>query len=245
MCARARVVCSVCVCAETTLLLFSSMNLPLLLRRGFLSSKVPLTRSVATFSSDERVRRSLFNVPGSEEKKLNKSVTVQADCVVFDLEDGVAANRKDLARKMVIDALDRLVLQEGAEKAVRINHVGSGLEVHDLTTILRSSNLQAIVIPKVEHPHHVAFVGAMIDALVPAERRGSVRLLAAIESAKGLMNIREISTADPRLDALIVCSLSGSCPLSLPPSPTVVALSAFLLLPVRSLRLKTLLRTLE
>lgn len=36
-------------------------------------------------------------------------------------------------------------------------------------------------------------------------RRERIRLIASIESALGMMNIKEIATADPRLDALIVC----------------------------------------
>lgn len=45
-------------------------------------------------------------VPGSDERKLKKSQSVGADCVVFDLEDSVSLNKKSTARYMVYDALE-------------------------------------------------------------------------------------------------------------------------------------------
>jgi malate synthase len=45
-------------------------------------------------------------VPGSDERKIHKSISVGADCVVYDLEDSVSSNKKGSARHMVIDALE-------------------------------------------------------------------------------------------------------------------------------------------
>ena len=58
-----------------------------------------------------------------------------ADCLVYDLEDGVAHNRKNIAREMVFDALEASEHRK-AEKAVRINAVGSGLEFDDLNVVV-------------------------------------------------------------------------------------------------------------
>lgn len=64
----------------------------------------------ATISSVERdlsrlrarkPRRVLFNVPGSDEKKIKKALTLDADCLVLDFEDGVALNQKEKARSLV------------------------------------------------------------------------------------------------------------------------------------------------
>lgn len=45
----------------------------------------------------------------------------------------------------------------------------------------------------------------MMDTILKISfRRERIRLIASVESALGIMNIREIATADPRLDALIV-----------------------------------------
>lgn len=39
-------------------------------------------------------RRCVMYVPGDDEKKLSKSLTLNPDSLVFDMEDGVAQNRK-------------------------------------------------------------------------------------------------------------------------------------------------------
>ncbi|ORY97979.1 Pyruvate/Phosphoenolpyruvate kinase-like domain-containing protein [Syncephalastrum racemosum] len=84
-----------------------------------------------------------------------------------------------------------------------MNAVGSGLELDDLNVILRSKRLQAIVIPKVQSAKDIHFVSRMIDSIAIESQRERIRLIASIESALGIMNIKEIATADPRLDALI------------------------------------------
>ncbi|KAJ8654414.1 hypothetical protein O0I10_009984 [Lichtheimia ornata] len=149
-----------------------------------------------------RPRRALFYVPGSDERKLKKSQSVGADCVVFDLEDSVSLNKKSTARYMVYDALEDSKM-ENSEKAVRINAVGTGLELDDLNAILSSKQLEAIVIPKVQSANDVNFVARMIDAVALESRRDKIQLIASVESALGIMNIQEIATADPRMDALI------------------------------------------
>ncbi|KAK5829035.1 Pyruvate/Phosphoenolpyruvate kinase-like domain-containing protein [Linnemannia elongata] len=151
---------------------------------------------------EKRIRRSIFYVPGSDERKLKSSLSLGADCLVYDLEDGVAFNRKNIAREMVFDALEASEHRK-AEKAVRINAVGSGLEFDDLNVVLRSSRLQAIVIPKVQSAKDVQFVSQMVDSVAPFITRKNVRIIASIESALGVMNLKEIATADPRVDALV------------------------------------------
>ncbi|CAG8711240.1 25821_t:CDS:10, partial [Dentiscutata erythropus] len=127
----------------------------------------------------------------SEERKIKSSLNVTADSIVYDLEDGVASNRKAIAREMIFDVLGTSLVNERSEKAVRINAVGSGMELDDLNVMLRSKNLEGIVIPKVRSADDVKFVSRMIDLIAPDE------------SALAVMNIKQIATSDPRLDALI------------------------------------------
>ncbi|RIB15479.1 Pyruvate/Phosphoenolpyruvate kinase-like domain-containing protein, partial [Gigaspora rosea] len=140
---------------------------------------------------------------GSEERKIKSSLKVTADSIVYDLEDGVASNRKAIAREMIFDALGATLVNEKSEKAVRINAIGSGMELDDLNVILRSKNLESIVIPKVNSADDIKFVSRMIDLIAPDESRSKIRLLASVESALAIMNIKQIATSDPRLDALI------------------------------------------
>ncbi|KAJ1960121.1 hypothetical protein IWQ62_004351 [Dispira parvispora] len=168
---------------------------------------IPLqTRTVASLSpmtaTAERVRRAMLYVPGSEESKIKKSLTSPADCVIYDLEDSVAANRKGAAREMVFEAL-KLGTESKSELAVRINAVSSGLAFDDLNVVLQSKQLQAIVIPKVESAKDVNFVCQLIDSLAVESNRDNIQLVACVESALGVMNLREIATASPRVGALL------------------------------------------
>ncbi|CAO3599988.1 unnamed protein product [Absidia cylindrospora] len=161
-------------------------------------------RTISTLQQGQepQSRRALFYVPGSDERKIHKSISIGADCVVYDLEDSVSANKKGTARHLTIDALE--ASEHGkAEKAVRINAIGSGHELDDLNVILHSKRLQAIVIPKVQSAKDVQFVSRMIDAVAVDSQKQRIRLIASVESALGIMNIKEISMADERLDALI------------------------------------------
>lgn len=77
-------------------------------------------------------------VPGSSQKFLDKSRSLSADCIVYDLEDSVTPHKKADARALVRRALDRPVPLDIREQAVRINSVASGLALKDLTDVVRN-----------------------------------------------------------------------------------------------------------
>lgn len=150
-----------------------------------------------------RVRRALLFSPGDDLKKLTKAAASGVDAVIMDLEDGVAVNRKVEARETIITALQTLDFGR-SERLIRINAVGSGLESDDLTMTL-PAHPDGYVIPKVEHPEQIAWVSERIKPFDRYEtwEQGSIRLLALIETALGVVNLKQIATADRRLDALI------------------------------------------
>ena len=78
-----------------------------------------------------RARRALLYVPGDDLHKIEKATSLGVDCICMDLEDGVAANQKEQARKTIRQALHSLDFGS-SEYLVRINPVGSGLEATDL-----------------------------------------------------------------------------------------------------------------
>lgn len=75
-------------------------------------------------------------MPGSSQKMLEKSRGLNVDCVAYDLEDSVAPGRKPEAREAVSRFLEQPRAQGIRENAVRINAVGSGLALDDLTGIV-------------------------------------------------------------------------------------------------------------
>ena len=147
-------------------------------------------------------RRSLLYVPGDDRHKIEKSVTLSADCICLDLEDGVAQNRKKEARQGIAAAL-REVSFAPAEVLVRINPVGSGLEQEDVDSLL-PLHAAGVVLPKVESLDQVRWLDGVIEAreLAQGLPLGSIRILADVETASGILSLREIAS-HPRLDALI------------------------------------------
>ena len=147
-------------------------------------------------------RRALLYMPGDDWKKITKSLTLGVDSICMDMEDGVAHNRKAEARATIVKALQELDFGK-SEKLVRINSVGSGWEKDDIDAVL-PYHPDGIVIPKIESFDQIEWVSAIIES---AELKygwpvNSVRVLVGVETAKGILNLKEIAS-HPRLDAII------------------------------------------
>ena len=141
-------------------------------------------------------------MPGDNWKMITKSVTLGVDSICMDMEDGTAVNKKAEARVTIAKALQELDFG-ASEKLARINSVGSGWEEDDIEAVL-PYNPDGIVIPKVESFEQVEWASKIIEA---AELKygwsiNSVRILIGVETAKGILNLKEIA-AHPRLDAII------------------------------------------
>lgn len=150
-----------------------------------------------------RARRAILYVPGNETRKIDKAVTLGADSVCLDLEDGVAPNRKAEARETIAGALRTLDFG-ASEKLGRINGVGTGMENADLEAIV-PSRPDGIVVPKVNDADELHRVSTKIRELETREgiEPGSIALIGMIESARGLVNVAQIAAADARLQGLI------------------------------------------
>lgn len=148
-------------------------------------------------------RRAILYMPGDDMHKIRKATTLGVDCVCMDMEDGVARNRKIQARTTISKALNNLNFGT-SERLVRINAVGSGLEAEDLASVLPDQP-DGIVIPKVEDADQVKQVS---EKIAQFERNydwslGSIALLVLVETARGVVNLKEIASSDSRLQALI------------------------------------------
>jgi citrate lyase beta subunit len=121
----------------------------------------------------------------------------------MDMEDGVAMTRKTEARAIIAEAMKELDFG-ASERCIRINSIGSGLESYDLIAAL-AAGPDTIVVPKVEFADQVKWVSDHIESyeLSSGWEIGRVRLLAGVETAKGIMNLRKIAESDRRLEAII------------------------------------------
>lgn len=147
-------------------------------------------------------RRALLYMPGDDWKKITKAQTLSVDCFCMDMEDGVAINRKARARATIARALQELDFG-ASEKLARVNAVGSGLEKDDIEAVL-PYHPDGIVIPKVESWEQVEWGSEIIES---AELKNgwpvnSVRMLVGVETAKGILGLKEIAS-HPRLDGVI------------------------------------------
>jgi citrate lyase beta subunit len=148
-------------------------------------------------------RRALLYMPGDDRRKIEKSATLGVDCICMDLEDGTAVNRKAEARAVIAQAMRELNFG-ASERCIRINSLGSGWEADDLSAALEARP-DTIVVPKVEAPEHITWVSGRIESyeLAHGLPLGGIRMLIGIETAKGILNLKEIAGADKRLDAII------------------------------------------
>ncbi|MBK6434337.1 CoA ester lyase [Candidatus Amarolinea dominans] len=150
-----------------------------------------------------RVRRSLLFMPGDSLRKIEKATRLPTDSIIMDLEDGVAFSRKAEARATIVEALAGLDFGS-RERLVRINPVGSGLETADLDAVM-TGRPDGLVLPKVESAGQVQKVSEALARVEHAQGwpAGAVRMLVIVETALGVMNVREIAAADDRVDALM------------------------------------------
>lgn len=144
-----------------------------------------------------RSRRALLYMPGDNWKMITKSVTIGVDSICMDMEDGTAITQKAEARATIARALQELDFGR-SEKLARINSIGSGWEKDDIDAVL-PYRPDGIVIPKVESFEHVDWANRIIEA---AELKygwpiNSISILIGVETAKGIMNLKEIA-AHPR-----------------------------------------------
>lgn len=148
-------------------------------------------------------RRSFLYVPGDSLRKIEKSATLQVDTIILDLEDGVAANQKLAARQTIVQALTTINFGK-IERLVRLNSLDSGLAEDDLTSTV-AAQPDGYVVSKVESPEDLVDITYWLDEAEQLSNwtHESIRLFAMIETALGVMNLREICTATSRLDGLI------------------------------------------
>lgn len=148
-------------------------------------------------------RRALLYMPGDDRRKIEKATTLGVDSICMDMEDGVAANKKAEARAVIALAMKELDFDR-SERCIRINSIGSGLEKRDLVAAL-ATNPDSIVVPKIETADQVRWVSEHIESyeLSGNVSIGAIRLLIGVETAKGILNLKEIAEADKRLEAII------------------------------------------
>ena len=137
--------------------------------------------------------RALLFVPGSDERKLAKVTSFGADVIVVDLEDAVADDRKTAARATTRSAIESYSRDQ--VNTVRVNGIETG-RLHDDIAAVVCSNLDAVVVPKIEDTETLAEADRALAAAEQANgmEAGSVRAAGDPRDAAGNQSLRR----DPR-----------------------------------------------
>jgi citrate lyase subunit beta / citryl-CoA lyase len=148
--------------------------------------------------------RSWMFVPGHRQRMIDKAFGLKADAIMLDIEDGVAPNEKDAARKNIADSLGREKAPRSPARYVRINAIGHARMEADLEAVVRPG-LEGLVCPKVDSPDEVRKVASILNDKEPENSlaKGGVKLLIAIESPRGLLAAPAIAAASERIVGII------------------------------------------
>ena len=151
-----------------------------------------------------RLNRSELAVPGSNRRLFEKAAASAADVIFLDLEDAVAPDEKEQARRNVIEAINDI--DWGSKTlSLRINGLDTHYMYRDVVDVLEQAGerLDMIMIPKVGTPSDVYAVDMLATQIETAKRRRKrIGFELIIETALGMQNIEAISSASPRLESL-------------------------------------------
>jgi citrate lyase subunit beta/citryl-CoA lyase len=135
-----------------------------------------------------RPRRSVLYMPGSNVRALEKAKTLPVDGVIVDLEDSVAPEAKETARKQAADAVKAGGFG-GREVFIRVNGVDSPWHADDLSAAARAAP-DVILVPKVSSPDTLELIGRrLLD--MGTDRK--TRVWAMIETPLAIFNILSIA----------------------------------------------------
>lgn len=136
----------------------------------------------------------LLFVPGNNPSMVQNADILGADTVIFDLEDAVARDQKDAARKLLQKALQSMAY-EGCETSVRINAMDTPFWKEDLLA-MAEARVQGLVIPKAERAEDLKKISDILDEVPGAE---GIFLIPLVESALGVENVYEIAKSTKRI----------------------------------------------
>lgn len=137
-------------------------------------------------------------VPASNAGMLRDANIYGADSIMFDLEDSISLKEKDTSRFLVYQAVKTIDYGK-TETVVRINGLDAG--GHDDIQAMVRAGIDVIRLPKTETAQDILDVEAVIEEVEKQSGReiGSTKMMAAIESAEGVLNAVEIAKASDRL----------------------------------------------
>lgn len=151
-----------------------------------------------------RLNRSELAVPGSQPQLFEKAAKSDADVIFLDLEDAVAPDEKEQARKNIIKALNDI--DWGSKTmSIRINGLDTHYMYRDCVDVVEQAGerLDLIMIPKVGTASDVYAVDMLVTQIEDAKNhKKRIGFEHIIETALGMQNVNEIAAASKRNESL-------------------------------------------
>jgi len=150
-----------------------------------------------------RLHRSELAVPGSNPGLFEKAAKSAADIIFLDVEDAVAPDDKEQARKNIIAGLNDI--DWGTKTMmIRINGLDTHYMYRDVVDIVEASpRLDMILIPKAGVPADVYAVDMLVTQIEAAKKRTKrIGFEVLIETALGMANVEAIAQSSKRLEAM-------------------------------------------
>lgn len=149
------------------------------------------------------IMRSKLFVPGSRPEIFSKALKSEADAISFDLEDAVHESQKGNARKAVGEFLEAEPARASDKLLiVRVNELGHQEFEEDIKAVV-TARLDILNIPKLESAGEVVEAIKLIERVEKEKNfRHQIKILANIETPKGLRCAAEIACSDSRLMGL-------------------------------------------
>lgn len=146
-----------------------------------------------------RPRRSMLYMPGSNARALEKARALPADSLILDLEDAVAPDAKELARRQVCEA----VAAGGfgmREVLVRVNALSTRWGYEDIA-MASKSGADGLLLPKVESADAIRHMEAIMRANGAPD---SMRIWAMMETPRSILESQRIAESTPRMEGLVM-----------------------------------------
>jgi len=151
-----------------------------------------------------RLRRTMLYVPGNNAGMMADAMIYGADSIMFDLEDSISLKEKDAARHLVYQAVKNIDFGD-VELVCRVNGLDSPYGENDIEAMV-AAGIHVIRLPKTETVEDIRAVEQLIAKYEVKHNieEGTVKMMAAIESALGIINAYSIATASNRLIGIAI-----------------------------------------
>ena len=152
-----------------------------------------------------RPRRSVLYMPGINQRALDKAKTIPADSLILDLEDSVAPDAKEEARRQVCEAV-KAGGYGGRELVIRVNALETPWGSDDMRAAA-TAGADAVLIPKVEGPGDVV---SAVKLLRAAGAPDALQIWAMMETPASIICAREIAAVAGEREINFTCLVMGT-----------------------------------